>query len=83
MQLLQSNFAIAKENDIVTSNFFDLYKEEENGNVISRKDDVPSHYLYVSEITEDGRFVVSSWGERFIYDNSDSGDNYCIILTYK
>ena len=58
MQLLQSNFAIAKENDIVTSNFFDLYKEEENGNIISRKDNVPSHYLYVSEIT--GRWKACS-----------------------
>lgn len=40
---------------------FNLY--DENGKV--KKEDVGSHWMTVTGVTEDGRYIVSSWGEKY------------------
>ena len=81
IQLLQSNFALAKE-DISFSDIF------------NQKNDITKQYggnqgdfsLNFNKLINNPlilEIVVSSWGERFLYGSSESSDNYCIRLTYK
>ncbi len=55
--------------DIIFSDGFTLYKEN-NGKKYSTIENIESHSLYVAEIDEEGRIIVSSWGSRYIFDNS-------------
>lgn len=58
--------------DIVAAGGFHLYEsEEQQENEDSFHSDltkVGDHYVYVTEITPDGKIIVSSWGERYIFD---------------
>jgi hypothetical protein len=33
---------------------------------------IGSHYLYITNITDDGKIVVSSWGKKFYLDDSNA-----------
>lgn len=58
------NVNIAVEN-------FNLYNED--GSLAHK--DVDYHWMTVTDVTEDGKYVVSSWGERFIFDPSEKKPN--------
>ena len=58
-----------EENDIVASDGFNLYSEDEN---ISSVNDVKSHYIYIVGTTEDGKLIVSSWGKKYIFDDQNA-----------
>lgn len=60
-----------KNGDIIGSSNFILYKEDENGKKYIIRDDVKNHGVYVVSI-ENGKIIVSSWGEKYIYDGKDS-----------
>ena len=59
---------------ILRSGGFDLY--DLNGNLCSK--DVGSHAMYITGLTNDGRFIVSSWGKKFVVDfsNVENNDGY-------
>lgn len=58
------NVNIAVEN-------FNLYNED--GSLAHK--DVDYHWMTVTDVTEYGKYVVSSWGERFIFDPSEKKPN--------
>ncbi len=60
-----------KVGDIVATGGTDLLRLDKDGNVIE-KVNISSHYIYVTEITKDGKIIVSSWGNRFQYNNKDA-----------
>lgn len=59
--------------DIVASENFTLYIENSLGFKSIYKDNVPCHYIYITGYTADGMPIVSSWGEKYIFD-INSGD---------
>ncbi len=54
--------------DIVACSGFDLYQLDSNSNIIASKYDINLHYVYVTEVTQDGTIIVSSWGNKYILD---------------
>lgn len=60
-----------KVGDIIATGGTDLLQLDKDGNVID-KVNISSHYIYVTEITNDGKIIVSSWGDRFLYNNKDA-----------
>ena len=70
-------------NDILACHNFTLYKRNENGDIIDTIDHVSSHYVYISDITEDGKIIVSSWGKEYLFDNEESSWTYRLTLKYK
>ena len=72
-----------QEGDIVEYNNFSLYKVDENGEVTLSIDHVLSHYIYVSGFTEDGKVIVSSWGNKYIFDDENSSWIYKLTLKYE
>lgn len=65
--------------DIVASDNFDLYETDEDG-CIKKVDTIDLHYIYITEIKEDGTILVSSWGNMYIFDYSDAKDTQKIVL---
>ena len=43
---------------------------DENGEIYELQEQIDSHYVFVSEITDDGKIIVSSWGEKYVFENS-------------
>lgn len=72
-----------QEGNIVASYNFSLYQVDENGELTSRIDHISSHYIYVSGFDENGKVIVSSWENKYYYDDSDAKWVYTISLNYK
>ena len=45
--------------------------------------DYDNHYVYVTEILEDGTIIVSSWGDKYIYEPPKSSRVTRIIIKIK
>ena len=60
------------EDDILASQNFDLYKIDSHGKMLEKYDDLDWHYVYISDILDNGTVVVSSWGNAYYFDNHDS-----------
>ena len=58
---------------------YKLYENDKNGSVY-RVEDVDLHYVYISEIKDDGMILVSSWGNMYIFDNSDAIRTEKVVL---
>lgn len=58
--------------DIVASDKFNLYKTEESASNMMINTNVNSHYIYVTDVTDDGKVIVSSWGNKYIFDDSNA-----------
>ncbi len=56
--------------DIVSSTGYRLYQE--NGNVVYENDE--AHCVYVTDVTSDGRVVVSSWGEPYYFEDKNASN---------
>ena len=54
--------------DIVASENFSLYDDK----YFDEEKVDGQHYVYVSEITPNGKIIVSSWGNKYIFDNSEA-----------
>ena len=39
--------------------------------------------IYVSDITDDGKIIVSSWGEKYLFDDQKSSWTYCLRINYQ
>ena len=66
--------------DIIACERFDLYTEEEERKDFNEYSKMGSHYLYVTDITDDGKVVVSSWGKKFYLDDSNALWSQKILL---
>ena len=65
--------------NIIASVNFDLYKKDNIGKY-SERNDVNAHYLYVVGVDKKGRVIVSSWGDRFIFDDDDAYQTSKLVL---
>ena len=63
--------------DIIGSSNSVLYKENKYGEKYVIKDDIKNHGVYVVSV-ENGKIIVSSWGEKYIYDGVDT-ENIVVI----
>ena len=66
--------------DIVASGGTTLHQIDEDGNIIAEVD-IASHYFYVTDITDDGKIIVSSWGNMYIFDNKDADWTSKVVLS--
>lgn len=66
--------------DIVASKYFMLYKEDENGEITYQKKNLGAHYVYITGVTDDNRLIISSWGEKYIFDPQNAKLNVKILL---
>ena len=57
-----------KVDDIIASDGFDLYYM--SGNLY--EENVPNHYIYITEIKVSGQTFVSSWGKKYSFDDNNS-----------
>lgn len=56
---------------------YTLYKIDENNNVSKSKEMVNApHAMTITEVTEDGDYIVSSWGEKYVLDASSVDENF-------
>ena len=76
---IQDGDEYIKPGDIVASSNFILYKENEYGKKYTVKDNINNHGVYVVAI-EDGKIIVSSWGEKYFYDGKDAEETYVISI---
>ena len=58
--------------DIIACDNFMLYKVDKNNEKYDVNDGIKSHYVYVTKITKDNKIIVSSWGQKYIFDNQDA-----------
>ena len=63
------NYAREGKQIIVRADRFKLY--DENGNPSGS---CGSHAMVVTGVTEDGKFIVSSWGNKYMIDPNDVGE---------
>ena len=56
---------------------FNLY--DENGNIKNK--DVGGHWMTITDTTPDGRYVVTSWGEKYYIDPSQLNDGVNYYIT--
>ena len=65
--------------DIIASNKYTLCKRDENGNKYSKQKKTGSHCVYVVSADEEA-IIVSSWGDRYEYDNKGAEWTIKIVL---
>ena len=51
----------------IATESFNLYNE--NGKAVAK--DVESHWMTITGVTKDGRYIVSSWGKRYYLNPSE------------
>ncbi len=72
---------------IVSANNFTLYYPEDkdgNGKIDDIYiDDVGSHAMTIVDVTDDGKYIVSSWGEKFILDPNKDKPTGIAIYSYE
>ena len=73
---INCNYSVSKYNigDIIACEGFSLYQLNSEGNIVSQKDDVGLHYVYITDILDDGTIFVSSWGKKYIFDPTNALD---------
>lgn len=71
-----------KPDEILASKDLILYHLNDSGTV-ENKMDYDNHYVYVTEILEDGTIIVSSWGDKYIYEPPKNSRVTRIILKVK
>ena len=67
--------------DIIASENFDLYFESENFVRHLFKKGIKSHYMYITDFSTDGQPIVSTYGERYTFDNVNA--NWTSKVTIK
>ena len=82
---INTNISISRnkkyeQGDIVASYNFSIYKEREDGQKYAEDTYDKDHYVYVTGTDEQGRTIVSTWGEKYIYDASHDKDATKVVL---
>ena len=67
------------KDNIVASSNFTLHELDEDNN-ICRSIPCGDHYIYITEVKNNGRIIVSSWGKKYILDNKSATWTDCITL---
>ena len=62
--------------DIVASDYFLLYDEQDGEKTLVDG----SHYIYVTDVLQNGKIIVSSWGGKYSFDNSTANWTDKILL---
>ena len=57
--------------DIVASGNTTLYRLDQDGTIIG-EEEIDSHYFYITDITKDGKIIISSWGNMYIFDSKSA-----------
>ena len=68
-----------EENDILAFDKVVLYRINKDGEVFDETDYEGWHYSYVTSLSDD-QIIVSSWGDKYIVDNSNSSETSFIRL---
>ena len=71
-----------KPDEILASSDLILYHLN-GSDTVENKMDYDNHYVYVTEILEDGTIIVSSWGDKYIYEPPKNSRVTRIILKVK
>ena len=71
-----------KPDEILASSDLILYHLN-GSDTVETKMDYDNHYVYVTEILEDGTIIVSSWGDKYIYEPPKNSRVTRIILKVK
>ena len=75
-----ANSDIYNVDDITASENFSLYKVGTSGEMyLVREVDGP-HYYYVTDDKDDNRIIVSSWGDRYILDDTNTNWTSKLVL---
>lgn len=69
-----------ERDDIIACEFYSLYKYDENGEKVFVLKNGSLHYMYISDVTENGEIIVSTWGNKYYLDVSEVSIN-CKIKT--
>ncbi len=72
-----------KEDEIIASDDFALYKTDGYGHISKEEYVDNEHYIYVTEIDNNGSIYVSSWGEMYLFDSTGSKGTHKVILQLK
>lgn len=72
-----------KPGNIIVSDGFSLYKLDQNGKVINEFNNIKCHYVYVSEKGKNGMPIVSSFGNKYYFDNKNSNWTCRFKIIYK
>lgn len=67
------NFNNLAEDGYVVINYFDGPLQDIDGNTVQ---DITGHAMTITGVTSDGRYIVSSWGEKYYLDPSEGDCNY-------
>lgn len=67
------NFNEFAEDGYVVINYFDGPLQNEDG---STRQNITGHSMTITGVTDDGRYIVSSWGEKYYIDPSQGRINY-------
>ena len=71
----------SQEDDIIATNKFVLYQVNPSGSIGSPKEEKGEHYMYVTEVEDDGDVFVSSWGNMYLLDNSNATWTESVVIT--
>lgn len=64
-------------------NLYLPYDEDNNGKLDDiAYEDVGAHAMSIVDVADDGRYIVSSWGEQYIYDSREDDTLVTMILSY-
>lgn len=74
------NFDDPHVGDIVASNIFKLHLLDENGNIIAVNENNYSHYFYITDITSDGKIIVSNNGLMYQFDPNEANSTEIVRL---
>ncbi len=66
--------------DIIATGNFTLYPINQDGEVGEAKKEFGDHYMYITDIEEDGDIIVSSWGDMYLLDNSNASWTDSVVL---
>ena len=69
--------------DILASEDFTLYNQNFSGTFTYADRNIGAHYFYVVGYDEEGRLVVSSWGNKYVFDDTEADWVSKIVLKIK
>ena len=67
----ENYFRTYQKGDIIASENFTVYKENNDKEIYSQSDNVGPHYMYVVDV-EGNRVVVSTWGEKYYFVDAEA-----------
>ncbi len=69
-----------QSNDIVVADNLTLEVVDNTGYVLQSKINVDLHYVYVIEVLKNGDVVVSSWGNKYVFNKNNTNDAIKLLI---